>query len=72
MPFRLTNVPTSFQAIINNVLQEYLDAFVIAYLNNILIYSVTLKEHKQHVHKVLQKLQDAKLLVELEKSKFYA
>ena len=37
MPFRLTNAPTSFQAMINDVLREYLDAFVIAYLNDIMI-----------------------------------
>ena len=71
MPIGLTNALASFQAIINNVLQEHLNAFVIAYLDNILIFSKTLKEHKQHVHQVLQKLLDAKLLVELEKSKFH-
>ena len=38
---------------INNVLREYLDAFVIAYLNNILIYFAMLEEHKQYVYKVL-------------------
>ena len=72
MPFGLTNAPASFQAMINDVLREYLDVFVIAYLDDILIFSKDLDEHKQHVHKVLQKLLDAKLLVELEKSKFHA
>ena len=71
MPIRLTNAPTSFQAIINNMLQEHLNVFVIAYLDDILIFSKMLKEHKQHMHQVLQKLLDAKLLVELKKSKFY-
>jgi transposase InsO family protein/murein DD-endopeptidase MepM/ murein hydrolase activator NlpD len=71
MPFGLTNAPATFQAMINHVLREYLDVFVIAYLDDILIYSKTLENHKEHVHKVLQTLQDAKLLVEPEKSKFH-
>jgi hypothetical protein len=38
---------------INTVLREYLDIFVIMYLDDILIFSETLKEHKDYVHKVL-------------------
>ena len=45
MPFRLKNAPAIFQQLINNTVREYLDKFVITYLNNILIYSDTLKEH---------------------------
>jgi hypothetical protein len=71
MPFGLTNAPASFQTMIDHVLQEYLDLFVVVYLDDILIFSRTLEEHKDHVHKVLQKLQDAKLLVEPEKSDFH-
>ena len=71
MPFGLTNAPASFQEMINHVLREYLDIFVIAYLDDILIYSETLEQHKQHVRQVLQKLQDAQLLVEPEKSFFH-
>src|SRR6516164_7433319 len=56
---------------INNVLREYLDIFVVAYLDDILIYSDTLEEHKQQVHKILKTLQDADLLVEPAKSVFY-
>lgn len=68
MPMGLTNAPASFQEMINQVLREYLDIFVVAYLDDILIYSPTLELHKEHVRKVLQKLQDAKLLVEPAKS----
>jgi hypothetical protein len=56
---------------INTVLQEYLDLFVVVYLDDILIFSNTLEEHKEHVHLVLQTLQNAKLLVEPEKSDFH-
>ncbi|KAM4064780.1 reverse transcriptase (RNA-dependent DNA polymerase) [Hirsutella rhossiliensis] len=59
------------QRMINNVLREHLDIFVVVYLDDILIFSDTLEEHKEHVHKVLRALQNAKLLVEPEKSKFH-
>nr|XP_036575983.1 reverse transcriptase domain protein [Colletotrichum truncatum]KAF6782639.1 reverse transcriptase domain protein [Colletotrichum truncatum] len=72
MPFGLTNAPATFQTMINHVLREYLDMFVVVYLDDILIFSKTLEDHKKHVHQVLRKLQDAKLLVEPEKSKFHA
>jgi hypothetical protein len=41
----LINTPVSFQALINDILRLYLDIFVLAYLDNILIYSKTHKEH---------------------------
>ena len=71
MPFGLTNAPATFQRMINNVLREHLDIFVIAYLDDILIFSETLEEHKKHVHWVLKTLQDANLLVNLEKCAFH-
>ena len=45
----------------NDILFDYLDDFYIAYLNDILIYSETLKEHKAQVKKVLQQLREARL-----------
>lgn len=71
MPFGLTNAPATFQRMINNVLRQYLDVFVICYLDDILIFSDNEEEHKEHVHKVLKALQDANLLVEPEKSHFH-
>ena len=71
MPFGLTNAPASFQRMINHVLREYLDVFVVCYLDDILIYSDSEEQHEEHVHKVLQTLQDANLLVEPEKSVFH-
>ena len=56
MPFGLTNTPASFQTIINDVLREYIDIFVIVYLNDILIYSEDLKTYKGHIYQVLKKL----------------
>jgi hypothetical protein len=56
MPFGLTNAPATYQALINDVLREHLDIFVIAYLNDILIYSKNKKEHKDYVRTVLSLL----------------
>ena len=71
MPFGLTNAPASFQTMINDVLREYIDMFVVVYLDDILIFSTTLGQHKEHVHQVLRKLQDANLLVESDKCEFH-
>ena len=72
MPFGLTNAPATFQRMINNVLREHIDHFVIAYLDDILIFSNTEEEHKEHVNKVLKLLKNNKLLVEPKKCKFHA
>ena len=70
MPFGLCNAPASFQAFINDTLREYLDSFVVVYLDDILIYSPSPEEHTHHVRLVLQKLKDAKLSLKLEKCEF--
>jgi hypothetical protein len=71
MPFGLTNAPASFQKIINHVLREYIDDFIIVYLDDILIFLKTFKEHEKHIHRVLQTLQNANLLVKPDKCNFY-
>jgi len=54
----------------NDTLREYLDVFCICYIDDILIYSCTLKEHKEQVRKVLQKLKEAGLFIKPEKCEF--
>lgn len=71
MPFGLTNAPATFQALINDVLRERLDVTVIAYLDDILIYSENEENHEEHVHWVLRRLQEAKLRVRPEKCEFH-
>lgn len=71
MLFRLTNALAICQALINNVLQEHLDITVVAYLNNILVYSQTLEKHKVYVRQVLEYLATADLRLKLEKCKQY-
>ena len=53
MPFRLTNIPTLFQEIINYILYKYLNIIIIAYLNNILIFFRILKEYREYIKLVL-------------------
>ena len=71
MQFRLINIPTIFQKRINSILGEYLNEFIIAYLNNIIIYSNSEEEHFQYIKWVLQRLIDKKMLVAIKKCKFY-
>jgi transposase InsO family protein len=71
MPFGLTNAPATCQELINNVLRAHLDIFVIAYLDDILIYSQNEKEHKEHVRTVLTLLQQHDLLVDPDKCSWH-
>ena len=71
MPFGLTNAPASFQQFINEVLREYLDIFMIAYLDDILIFLDMLKEHISHITKTLKRFEQAKLWLKLKKCEFH-
>ena len=72
MPFGLTNAPATCQMMINDTLREYLDNFVVAYLDDILVYTTgTLKDHIAHVSKVLDKLKDRELKIKPEKCDFH-
>ena len=71
MPFGLTNAPATCQALINNVLRAHLDRTVIAYLDDILIYSENESQHVEHVQEVLSCLSQARLLLKPEKCEFH-
>ncbi len=70
MLFKLINKLTFFQHYINDVLFDCLHKFCQAYLNDILIYSKILKEHKTYVKEVLNKLHEADLQIDIDKCKF--
>jgi hypothetical protein len=55
----------------NNVFIEYLDKFVVVFINDILVYSRSEEEHEGHLHLVLQKLRDHKLYAKLSKCEFW-
>ena len=72
MPFGLTNAPAVFQALVNDVLRDFINAFVVVYLDDILIFSKTAAEHTRHVRRVLQRLLENRLFVKAEKCMFSA
>ncbi len=71
MSFELTNASTTCQEIINDALRQYLDQFIIAYLNDIIIYSKILKEHVSYVFKILKCLNRRNLHLKLKKCEFH-
>ncbi len=71
MPFSLCNGPASWQHLINDTLFDFLHRFVQAYLDNIFIYSKTLKKHRFHIRQVLQYLREVGLQADIDKCKFY-
>jgi hypothetical protein len=56
MSFRLTNAPAYFMYLMNKVFTEYLDKFVVVFIDDILIFSKTKEEHEKHLRMVLEKL----------------
>ncbi len=71
MLFGLTNTLVTYIRLVNNILREYLDRSVVAYLDDILIYSKTREEYKEHVKKVIEVLDKAGLRLKPEKCQFY-
>jgi len=69
-PFGLTGAPGCFQTLMNNVLRPYLDQFVLVYLDDILIYSKTKKEHLKHLGTILKTLKEHELYGKLSKCEF--
>ncbi len=71
MSFKLINDLTFYQHYINDVLFDYLHQFCQIYLNDIIIYSKTLKKHKKHVRLVLHRLREINLQMNINKCKFH-
>ena len=61
MLFGLTNAPAAFMDLMNRVFHEYLDRFVIVFIDDILIYSKSQEEHEEHLRIVLLILRERKL-----------
>jgi hypothetical protein len=70
MPFGLTNTPATFCTLMNDIFWEWLDDFVVVYIDDILIYSGSLEDHVEHLRKVFQRLRENKLYAKLEKCEF--
>jgi len=61
LPFVLTNAPTTFMCLMNNIFHQFLDKFVLIFIDDILIYSQNIEEHKKHLHIALQVLREHQL-----------
>ena len=71
MPFGLTNAPAQFMSMMNDLLGDYLDRFILIFLDNILIYSANVQEHTEHLRKVLQVLREQQLYAKASKCEIY-
>jgi hypothetical protein len=71
VPFGLTNAPTIFMCLMNGVFKDYLDMFVIVFLDDILVYSKSEEENEQHLMMVLRVLREHQLYAKLRKFSFY-
>ncbi|XP_059638710.1 uncharacterized protein LOC132280984, partial [Cornus florida] len=71
MPFGLTNAPAVFMDLMNRVFREYLDQFVIVFIDDILVYSKSEKDHARHLRTVLQTLREHQLFAKFEKCEFW-
>jgi hypothetical protein len=71
MSFGLTNAPTYFMYLMNKVFMEYLDKFVMVFINDVLIFSKTKEEHERHLRMVLEKLISNKLHTKFSKCEFW-
>ena len=65
MPFGLTNAPTTFQRFMNDVLKSVIKKFALVYLDDVIIYSKTFKQHIVHIEKVLDLLRKAGLKIKI-------
>ncbi|MBW0585666.1 hypothetical protein O181_125381 [Austropuccinia psidii MF-1] len=72
MPFGLTNAPASLQNLVNDIFADFLDIFVVVYLDDIMVFSSSQEEHVKHVASVLQRHRDNNLFSKASKCVFHA
>lgn len=71
MPFGLKNAPATIQRVMDCILRELIGVCCFVYMDDIIIYSSSLQEHARHLAKVLAKLRDARLKIQLDKCEFF-
>jgi hypothetical protein len=70
MSFGLTNAPAHFMYLMNSVFIEELDKFIVVFIDNIVVFSKSRKEHEEHIRIVLQRLRGHQLHVKFSKCEF--
>ena len=70
MPFGLANAPTTLCNLMNDVLYEFLNHFVVVYMDDIVIYSDMFAKHVVHLRQVFSRLREYKLYVKKKKCEF--
>ena len=71
MSFGLTNAPAAFMSLMNRIFKPYLDLFVIVFIDDILVYSKSRKEHEEHLRIVFEMLREKKLYAKFSKCEFW-
>jgi len=71
MPMGLCNAPATFQTLMNHIFRDYMDDFVVVYIDDILIFSRNTEDHYKHLDIVLQRLKGNKLYVRRKKCEFF-
>ena len=70
MPFRLTNAPTTFQSLMNQIFEPYLRKFILVFFDDILVYSPSLNQHLIHLKTTLDILKSNQLFIKKSKCAF--
>jgi len=71
LPFGLTNAPAYFMDLMNRVFRTFLDKFVVLFIDDILIYSKSKEDHREHLGIILKTLTEHKLYAKLKKCEFW-
>lgn len=71
MPFGVTNAPSVFMEYMNRTFHQYFDKFMVVFIDDILIYLKTDKEHVEHLRIMLELLKEKQLYAKLSKCEFW-
>lgn len=71
MPFGLKNAPATFQRVMDCILREFLGKCCLVYMDDIIVFSSSLEEHKKDLMKILNRLKEANLKIQLDKCEFF-